>query len=350
MNTVIVLDRQALARFRADHPWLHLSGDVVEVSLYLDDDGAPLRLAGTRLDGGKLEEVDCDRLPAATAFAIVRSAPVLGKARVWMPAGEQDIWNILQKLIDMPLGATSASGGNRARHDLLDKGYRIARQLTLEALNSRAIKTEEPAERLRLCRASGSVPRSLADVRDVDKPVFLEADTWRLVAVLRDEFLLTGRHDQPTATPLEMDGGPEISSALQEVIGGLLFDTAPVALSVSTTGYQSSRFIRVNQNYLDLVGRSWADLDGREMLESGVALDGAGRKRRLELLQQHGGYSSETAEIRAADGRVVPVLISAKRLVVSGEAYDLEAMIVARGNARVSKGPGNVIRLVLPAG
>ncbi|WP_416798454.1 hypothetical protein [Ciceribacter azotifigens] len=190
MNTVIVLDRRALAQFRADHPWLHLSDDITEVSLYLDDNGAPLRLAGKRLHDGLFEEVDCDCWPAAIAFAIVRCAPAFGKARAWTPAGEQDVWRILQELIDMPFEAVPAAGANRIRYDLLDEGYRIARQLTFDVLNSRATKTEEPAERLRLCRAAGSVPKTLADVRETSKPVFLEADTWRMVAVLLDEFLL----------------------------------------------------------------------------------------------------------------------------------------------------------------
>ncbi|MCO6180554.1 PAS domain-containing protein [Ciceribacter sp. RN22] len=350
MNTVIVFDRHALAQFRADHPWLHLSDDVIEVSLYLDDNGAPLRLVGKRLNGDLLDEVDCDRLPAATAFAIVRCAPALGKARAWTPAGEQDVWRILQELFDTPFDATGhASAANKVRNDLLDQGYRIARQLTLEVLNSRAIKTEEPAERLRLCRAAGSVPRSLAEVGEAHRPLFMEADTWRMVAVLRDELLLTGSKGHLTAVSTPTIGRRDIPAGLQKVIDETLFDTAPIAFSVSTTGYQDSRFIRVNQSYLDLVGRSWAELDGCKMLESGVAVDSPGRKRRLELLQQQGGYSSERAEIRVAGGGVLPVLISAKRLVVSGEAYDLEAISAIRGDTRVSLGSGNVVRLLQPA-
>lgn len=351
MNTVIVFDRHALAQFRADHPWLRLSDDVIEVSLYLDDNGAPLRLAGKRLNDDLLDEVDCDRLPAATAFAIVRCAPALGKARAWTPAGEQDVWRILQELFDMPFDTTAhASAANKIRNGLLDQGYRIARQLTLEVLNSRAIKTEEPAERLRLCRAAGSVPRSLTEVRETHRPVFLEADTWRMVAVLRDEFLLAGRNDQLTMAAIPMDGRPGIPAGLRKIIDEALFDAAPIAFSVSTTGYQNSRFIRVNQSYLDMVGRSWAELDGCEMLASGVAVDNPGRRRRLELLQQQGGYSSERAEIRVAGGGLLPVLISAKRLVVSGEAYDLEAISVIRGDTRVPVGSGNVVRLLQSAG
>lgn len=350
MNTVIVLDRHALARFRTDHPWLHLSGDVVEVSLYLDDNGAPLRLAGTRLNDGTPEEVDCDRLPAATAFAIVRSAPAIGKARSWTPAGEQDVWRILQDLIDMPFEAGPGGGANRARYDLLDEGYRIARQLTLEVLNCRAMRTEVPAERIRLCRAAGSVPRTLADVRESSKPVFLEADTWRMVAVLRDEFTLAGRKNNLVAVSIPENAMPGIPAGLQKVIDEALFETAPVAFSVSTTGYQSSRFVSVNQSYLDLTGRSWTDLNGCEMLASGVAVDSPGRKRRLELLQQQGGYNSETAEIRRGDGKPLPVLISAKRLLVAGEAYDLEAIFALHRNAPVPVGSGNVVRLLQPAG
>ncbi|RYC10682.1 PAS domain-containing protein [Ciceribacter ferrooxidans] len=350
MNTVIVLDRHALSRFRADHPWLHLSDDVIEVSLYLDDNGAPLRLAGNRLHDGVFEEVDCDCLPAATAFAIVRSAPALGKARAWTPAGEQDVWRILQVLIDTPFEAAPAAGANRVRYDLLDEGYRIARQLTLEVLNSHAIKTEEPTERLRLCRAAGSVPRTLADVRESSRPVFLEADTWRMVAVLRDEFLLAGGKNHLTAVSVAKNGKPGIPAGLQKVIDEALFETAPVAFSVSTTGYQSSRFVSVNQSYLDLTGRSWADLNGCEMLASGVAVDSPGRKRRLELLEQQGGYNSETAEIRGVDGRVLPVLISGKRLLVAGEAYDLEAICALHRNAPVPVSSGNVVRLLQPAG
>jgi len=43
-----------------------------------------------------------------------------------------------------------------------------------------------------------------------------------------------------------------------------------------------------------------------------------------------------------------PVLISGKRLLVAGEAYDLEAICALRRNAPVPVGAGNVVRLLQP--
>lgn len=115
-----------------------------------------------------------------------------------------------------------------------------------------------------------------------------------------------------------------------DVLSALLLDTfafSPVAMSISTVGYDTSRYIKVNDAYLRLVGRSWDELRGLNMAEAGAAINNPARARRLRLLEQDGGYQLEEATIRRADGEIIPVLISARRAVHGGEQYDIEIII-----------------------
>ncbi|MBS7540415.1 diguanylate cyclase domain-containing protein [Ancylobacter lacus] len=103
-----------------------------------------------------------------------------------------------------------------------------------------------------------------------------------------------------------------------------MFEFSPVAMSISTTGADSSRYVMVNRAYLDLTGRRWEELNERSMVDHGAAIASPARDRRLRLLEEVGSYKSELAEIRHADGRIIPVLISAQRSHIGDAVYDIE--------------------------
>jgi diguanylate cyclase (GGDEF)-like protein/PAS domain S-box-containing protein len=115
-----------------------------------------------------------------------------------------------------------------------------------------------------------------------------------------------------------------------DVLGAVLLDMfafSPVAISISTVGYETSRYIKVNDAYLQLIGGIWEDLRGRNMVEAGTVVRDPARARRLWLLDEKGGYQLEEASIRRLDGRLVPTLISARRTEHDGQRYDVEIII-----------------------
>lgn len=115
-----------------------------------------------------------------------------------------------------------------------------------------------------------------------------------------------------------------------DVLGAVLLDMfafSPVAISISTVGLEASRYIKVNDAYLQLVGCTWEDLRGRNMVEAGTVVSNPARARRLQLLDEQGGYQLEEATIRRSDGQLVPTLISARRTEHDGNLYDVEIII-----------------------
>lgn len=115
---------------------------------------------------------------------------------------------------------------------------------------------------------------------------------------------------------------PDILSALL----GSLFEISPIAMSISTSEGEDSRFLRVNNAYLTLVGRTWAELQGTRVAEGTVREDAA-RARRHHRLVHEGGYVGEYVEIYRADGTMVPTLISAQRSVIDNTQYDVEVIV-----------------------
>jgi diguanylate cyclase (GGDEF)-like protein/PAS domain S-box-containing protein len=105
-----------------------------------------------------------------------------------------------------------------------------------------------------------------------------------------------------------------------------VFAFSPVAICISTAG-PDARYIKVNDAYLKLVGKNWAQLRNRSMIGTGGAVDSPERNRRQQLLQDVGCYSLEEANIRHAQGRSIPCLISARRTRLHGESYDIELLI-----------------------
>ncbi len=106
-----------------------------------------------------------------------------------------------------------------------------------------------------------------------------------------------------------------------------LFDFSPVPICISTTGLDASTYLKVNDAYLKLVGRSWAELHDARLTTAGVAISDERRRRRQDLLATIGHYELEEVEINHASGALLSTLISAQRFVADGRAYDIEVII-----------------------
>lgn len=113
-----------------------------------------------------------------------------------------------------------------------------------------------------------------------------------------------------------------------------MFEISPIAMSISSSTGRDSRYLRVNDAYLRLVGRDWSELRGVKVADSAVREDEA-RARRHHRLATEGGYVGEFVEIHRADGAVVPTLISAQRSIIEGVQYDVE--IIVDISARISE-------------
>jgi PAS domain-containing protein len=208
--------------------------------------------------------------------------------------------------------------------------------MAVKAYQGLAAAARSPVEAERLGRAARALPSSLDEVTEAAKPLFLEVDLWRLVAVVRDEASMPVDNEIPMARELEdldrLIDDPGKTEGASDALIQTLFDLSPVAFSISTIGKNSSRYVRVNNAYLELVGKTWEEIRGHEMVSAGLVIGNDARERRLAMLDQQGGYSGERAEIRNARGEIVPILISARRLKLAGALYDFEVITDASQN------------------
>jgi len=115
-------------------------------------------------------------------------------------------------------------------------------------------------------------------------------------------------------------GGDGLDGMLQT-----LFHISPLAYAISTAG-QNSVYVRVNQAYMDLVGMNETALVGRKLTDVGLIVDGSDRVARIKLLDEVGYYSAQSGKIRDRDGREISVMISARRIKIGNDLYDLEAL------------------------
>jgi len=125
-----------------------------------------------------------------------------------------------------------------------------------------------------------------------------------------------------------------------EILSAILldmFEFAPVAISISTTGADTSRYVKVNPAYLQLVGKTWEELHDQDLVQAGAAIPNADRDRRLALLDEAGFYKLEEVSIRHANGTVILTLISAWRRVYQGEKLDVEIIMDASERFRMQK-------------
>ena len=330
MYAVAVLDREALAGFRREHPWLAFPETIREVSLFFDDNGSPARLSAVETEPNGQEHVfDTDRLSTDTVLALIRFAPH-GRPMTWESPDEARVWRILERLPTTDEMVLVDESLEASRWALLDEAYEMLRQMAVAAYQGLATSARSAAEAERLAAAARSIPARLDAVTEETKPLFLEVDLWRLVAVVRDEASMPIDIEMPMAHELEdleqLVGDPGETEGASDALIQTLFDLSPVAFSISTIGKNSSRYVRVNKAYLDLVGKSWDEIRGHEMVSSGLAIGNEARERRLSLLDTEGGYSGERAEIRNARGEAVPILISARRLKLAGKYYDFEVI------------------------
>lgn len=329
MYAVAVLNTDTLAVFRSEYPWLSFPEDICEVSLYLDDNRAPSRLTALTQDAlGERHAVNVDEFDVETILALVRFAPQMGSKLETSP-DEARVWSLLEGL-PIADGATPIEDVEEQRRLRLEEAYRQTRQITIEQFHVLMHADSVRHNASRLQTLISQVPESLHLVDESHKPLFLEVDLWRLVAVLRDELSLPADFD--LAPRDETDGytaadlAQAENAAMSDPVIQALFDLSPVAFSISTIGQNTSRYIRVNQAYLDLVGSNWDQIRGHEMVASGIVSCSEARAYRLMLLDRDGGYTGQLADIRNAAGESVSVSISARRLFVAGQFYDFEVL------------------------
>lgn len=329
MYALTVLDAPALKVFRSEHPWLEFPESITEVSVYFDDNGGPTRLTAIgQDDAGQTYSADVNGLGVDTILSLIRCAPQGTPKNEECPE-ERKIWALLETL-PVADGSSSVEEADAERARKLEEAYGIIHGVAIGKLQALLAGARNPRETQRLTQAIAVLPKRLTEVDDSHKPQFLEVDLWRFVAVMRDELAMPADYELPT-TREDMSFSKEVmeqaeSTALSGPVIQALFELSPVAFSISSIGQRNSRYVRVNQAYLDLVGKSWDEIRGSEMVASGVVSGSEARAERLMLLDRDGGYIARRGEIRHASGNVVPVVISARRISVAGQLYDFEVL------------------------
>ena len=329
MYALTVLDSAALTAFRCEHPWLHFPDTITEVSVYFDDNGGPTRLTAlSAASDGQVVPADANTFGVDTILSLIRFAPQ-GRVLNEPSPQERNIWALLEALPvadgSRPLEAVEAE-----RTEKLRQAYANLHAMALGKLHALLAEARSPQETQRLSSAIAALPAQLESVDDTHKPQFLEVDLWRFVAVLRDELVMPADYEIAPAHEDKLVSREVMEQAETTALSGpvvqALFELSPVAFSISTIGQKSSRYVRVNQAYLELVGKSWDEIRGGEMVASGVVTGSEARTERLMLLDRDGGYTGMLGEVRHASGKVVPVIISARRISVAGQLYDFEVL------------------------
>ncbi len=123
-----------------------------------------------------------------------------------------------------------------------------------------------------------------------------------------------------------MKNSEEIPAEILNALLCSMFSISPIAMSITSSNGRDSRYLRVNDAYLRLVGRQWSELRGVRVAQAVVKEDEA-RARRHRRLEKEGGYVGEYVEIQRADGTVVPTLISAQRSIIDNVQYDVEIIV-----------------------
>lgn len=333
MHAITVLDKEALAAFRAEHPWLDLPEKVVEITIYFSVDGGPRSMAALQAaKDGKQSAFDIDSLGAECILALVAYAPHGVTVQPEKPK-LGPIWRILESLPRV----TKSGEAERVEADrraLLDDAFGRLRDIALQQIEDKRTKAASPAEVYRLTEVAAALPTTLDGVADEQMPAWAQLDLWGVVAVLRDELSLPADQDLTAHEEASFFSRDTLAKAAATAMSGpivqAMFDLSPCALSLSTLGGTQSHYIRVNQSYLDLVGRNWDQLREHEMLSTGVVTADEARRRRLHLLDTEGGYVNEPAKIFHASGKEIAVTISARRISIAGQLFDFEIITPQR--------------------
>lgn len=136
---------------------------------------------------------------------------------------------------------------------------------------------------------------------------------------------------------------PNSSISLASYFAGALED-APIGFVASTTDRANPRYLRANAAYLQLCGRNWTDIAGRDLVKNGAALISAQRERRLWMLEHIGRYQHEFATLRHSSGKPIDVIMSAQRVVIDGQSIDVEYISQIRSEPRQQ----DIIAVTLP--
>lgn len=123
-----------------------------------------------------------------------------------------------------------------------------------------------------------------------------------------------------------------------------MFESAPIAMSITTSDTKTSSYVKVNEAYLRLTGLKWDDIRGKRLTSDGAAIDNPARDRRHRLLEEEGAYELEEVDITYADGAVIPTLISAQRTVIDGISFDVEIIIDVSARVRQQREIENALK------
>ena len=123
-----------------------------------------------------------------------------------------------------------------------------------------------------------------------------------------------------------------------------MFESAPIAMSITTSDTRTSSYVKVNEAYLRLTGLKWDDIRGKRLTDDGAAIDNPARDRRHRLLEEEGAYELEEVDIAYADGTIIPTLISAQRTVIDGVSFDVEVILDVSARVRQQREIENALR------
>ncbi|MFB2564206.1 EAL domain-containing protein [Rhizobium sp. IMFF44] len=123
-----------------------------------------------------------------------------------------------------------------------------------------------------------------------------------------------------------------------------MFESAPIAMSITTSDTKTSSYVKVNEAYLRLTGLKWDDIKGKKLTSEGAAIDNPARDRRHRLLEEEGAYELEEVDITYADGTIIPTLISAQRTVIDGVSFDVEIILDVSARVRQQREIENALK------
>ncbi|NPD14386.1 GGDEF domain-containing protein [Xinfangfangia sp. D13-10-4-6] len=131
---------------------------------------------------------------------------------------------------------------------------------------------------------------------------------------------------QNAGADAEIPREPEIPKEILSSMLLKMFEFAPIAMSISTSDGNASRYLLVNKAYLDLTGNKWEDISGVQLTDA-AAIQTPDFIRRHQTLEEVGAYVGEEVNIRHVDGTILPTLITCQRTIVDGINYDLEIIV-----------------------
>ncbi|GEM_PF-6295197 len=118
-----------------------------------------------------------------------------------------------------------------------------------------------------------------------------------------------------------------LSSPHLSKFDAFIFQNNPVPLVISSTDTENPIVYEVNAAFSELVGFTRDELIGQSITQLGIAIPNEARDERIAILETQTRYRMREAQIRARDGRVISVLLSAQRSVYDGVPCDVETLI-----------------------